>query len=87
MTRKDEPFKRAQDLVSTSVDDLHSSLPHYQSSEQSDVETIRYGLRICERRKEKTKATMLRRKLKKMEKEQIRALYLSRLSEVHDENY
>jgi hypothetical protein len=69
MTRADSPFTRAQSLVGTSVDDLHSSLNFYDRNIQSDIETIRYGLKICERRGEKTKATMLRRKLKKMEKQ------------------
>lgn len=71
MTRGDSPFLRAGDLVSTSVEDLQSSLYFYDAKIQSDIETIRYGLRICERRGEKTKATMLRRKLKRMEKEKV----------------
>jgi len=76
--------ERAQGLVSTSVDDLHSSLPYYQGIDPFDVETIKHGLKICQRRGEKTKATMLRRKLKKMEKERLRAIYLSLLAEVDD---
>jgi len=84
MARQDEPFTRVQSLVNTSVDDMHSSLNFYQSNIQSDVETIRYALQIVARRKEKTKATMLRRKLKKMEKEQLHELYLSRLADVDD---
>lgn len=53
--------------MSTSVDDLRSSLYFYQWNIKSDVETIRLGLLICEQRGEKTKAVMLRRKLKKMQ--------------------
>ena len=67
MTRQDSPQTQARNLVSTSVDDLRSSLYFYQWSIKSDVETIRLGLLICEQRGEKTKAVMLRRKLKKME--------------------
>ncbi len=67
MTRQDSPQTRARNLVSTSVDDLRSSLYFYQWNIKSDVETIRLGLLICEKRGEKTKAVMLRRKLKKME--------------------
>ena len=77
---------RARSLVSTSVDNLHSSLWFYDAHDEFDVATIREGLKICERRGEKTKATMLRRKLKKMEKERIHGIYLSRLAEVDDAN-
>ncbi|MFZ5856755.1 MAG: hypothetical protein ACOYZ6_07990 [Chloroflexota bacterium] len=62
-------FERAQDLVGTSVEDLQASLPHYSSESQKDIEVVRYGLMLCERRGEKTKVTLLKRKLKKMEKE------------------
>lgn len=62
-------FERAQDLVSTSVEDLQSSLPHYSSEFQADIEVVRYGLQLCERRGERTKAAILKRKLKKMEAE------------------
>lgn len=62
-------YVRAQDLVSTSVQDLQSSLPHYSRERQSDVEVICYAVRLCERRGEKTKATLLRRKLKVMERD------------------
>ena len=67
MTRQDSPQTQARNLVSTSVDDLRSSLYFYQWNIKSDVETIRLGLLICEQRGEKTKAVMLRRKLKKMQ--------------------
>lgn len=60
-------YARAQDLVSTSVEDLQSSLPHYSAKSQFDIEVIRYGLKLCERRGETTKVTLLKRKLKKME--------------------
>lgn len=68
MTRRDSPSERARSLVSTSVDDLRSSLYFYEWNVKVDVETIRQGLLICEQRGEKTKASMLRRKLKGMEK-------------------
>lgn len=61
-------FKRAEFLVNTSVDDLQSSLPHYEANDE-DIAVIRLGLKWCERRGEKTKVTLLKRKLKKMEKE------------------
>ncbi|RJP53602.1 MAG: hypothetical protein C4583_04250 [Anaerolineaceae bacterium] len=61
-------FKRAEFLVNTSVDDLQSSLEHYEANED-DIAVIRLGLKWCERRGEKTKALLLRRKLKKLEKE------------------
>lgn len=67
MTRQDSPKTRALNLVSTSVDDLRCSLYFYEWNVKVDVETIRLGLLICEQRGEKTKAVMLRRKLKKME--------------------
>lgn len=51
-------------LVNTSVDDMRSSLNF-----EDDIEVIRKALRVVERRGEKTKATMLLRKLKKMEAE------------------
>lgn len=61
--------ERALFLVNSSVGDLISAMPHYNVSNAEDVEVIREGLRICERRGEKTKAGHLRRKLAKMEKE------------------
>ena len=79
-------YERGSTLVSTSVEDLQSSLPHYTSENQEDIEAVRWGLRICERREEKTKIAILTRKLKKMEKERIRAIYLERLDEAFKES-
>lgn len=73
---------RARDLVNTSVQDMTSSLSHYEGTDPADVELILRALKFCLRRAEKTKATILLRKLKKMEKERIRAIYLERLKEV-----
>lgn len=75
---------RAKSLVNTSVQDLMSSLVHYKGIDPSDVEVVKKGLKICVERGEKTKAVALRRKLKKMEKEKIRAVYLALLEEVHN---
>lgn len=60
--------ERAHYLVNTSVNNLQSSLYFYKWDVKRDVETIRYGLGICLRRGEKTKANLLRRKLSQMEK-------------------
>lgn len=73
--------ERATYLVNTSVQDMTSGLYNYDGTDASDVETIRKALQICLKRGEKTKVTILRRKLKRMEKERIRAIYLSRLEE------
>ena len=73
MTRTDDAKERARKLVSTSVDDLRSSLYFYEWNVKVDVKTIRLALQMCVRRREKTKASMLQRKLKKME-ENIKTL-------------
>lgn len=53
--------------MNTSVDDMRSSIYFYKWDVKVDVQTIREGLKICEQRGEKTKATILSRKLKQME--------------------
>ena len=67
MTRQDSPRERAVSLISTSVDDLRSSLYFYKWDIKVDVETIRLALNMCVERRWKTKAAMLQRKLKQME--------------------
>lgn len=59
-----EMRERVSWLVNTSVEDLRSSLNF-----EEDQAVIRKALKVCKDRGEKTKATMLERKLKKMEKE------------------
>jgi hypothetical protein len=61
---------KARSLVSTSVDDLRSSLQFYEGDKPEDVLIVKHGLQICERRGEKTKAKMLASKLRKMKKEE-----------------
>lgn len=58
--------RRAYNLVSTSVDDLNSSMTFYTGDVFEHVEIIKRGLIICRRRGEKTKIKILERKLKKM---------------------
>jgi len=65
--------ERAALLVGTSVDDLQSGLWFFQWNKKLHVEIVREGLSICEKRGEKPKATILRRKLIQMEKN-IKAL-------------
>lgn len=77
--------ERVKDLINTSVDDMRSSLGFYKGDDPEDVEVVRLGLKRCVERREKTKAAMLNRWLKKMEKERIRALYLSRLTDAEKE--
>jgi len=76
--------ERARDLVSTSVQDLQSSLGHYTYLDIKDIETVRAGFAICKRRGEKTKATILRRKLKKMEKQFADARHNERVDAMHE---
>ena len=61
--------EHARGLIGTSVDDLRSSLYFYDGSSPVHEQIIEHGLQICERRGEKTKATMLRRKLRNLKKE------------------
>lgn len=68
MEKKDTQ-ERARDLVSTSVEDMNSSLNFYQFDEPTDVEIIMLALKIVTRRGEKTKVKILERKIKKMKKE------------------
>lgn len=64
-----DAIERANNLISTSVHDLESSLPYYEAARPSDVQVIRIALLKCQKRGEKTKATILHRKLRKMEKQ------------------
>lgn len=75
-----EMRQRVSWLVNTSVDDLRSSLAF-----EDDLAVISKCLAVRKRNGEKTKVTMLERKLKQMEKERIRALYLSRLADAEKE--
>jgi len=69
---KDENVKEhARDLVSTSVDDLQSSLWFYDGKSRVHAQIIEHALRICERRGEKTKARLLKSKLNKLKKESV----------------
>jgi 5-bromo-4-chloroindolyl phosphate hydrolysis protein len=60
--------QRAMDLVSTSVEDLRSSLNFYEAEKAEDVRIVEIGMQICDRRGEKTKAGLLKRKLNIMRK-------------------
>lgn len=51
-------------FVNTSVDDLQSGMHGY-----NDMNVLRAALKIVVRRGEKTKATIIRRKIAKLEKE------------------
>lgn len=62
-----ELVKRACDLVYTSVDDMRSGLWSYKDAE--GLQVLRVGLMIVNKRGEKTKAMILKRKIKKLEKE------------------
>jgi hypothetical protein len=64
-----EARQHALSLVSTSVDDMQSSLPYFESKSQKSIQILEFALAICQRRGEKTKATLLARKLRKMKKE------------------
>ncbi len=57
--------KRAQDLVNTSVDDMQSGLYNYSTRE--DLRVLKAGLKIVNRRKETTKAKILKRRIKQVE--------------------
>ena len=60
-----EPKKKIDtSFVNTSVEDMQSGLWSY-----NDLDVLRAGLKVVERRKEKTKANILRRKIAKLEKE------------------
>jgi hypothetical protein len=62
-------MRRASMLVGTSVQDLESTLPYYKSNDLEDVKTLKMALALCEKRGNKTKTSLLRRKLKNIEKE------------------
>ena len=55
----------AQYLVNTSVQDMESGLWHYSTRE--DLRVLKAGLKIVNRRKETTKAKILKRKIRQME--------------------
>ena len=55
----------AQDLVNTSVDDMQSGLNNYSTRE--DLKVLNAGLKIVNRRKETTKAKILKRRIKQVE--------------------
>jgi len=76
--------ERARHLVSTSVDDLRSSLPYYTSESENNIQIIEFGLEICNHRGEKTKAKMLSAKLRKMKKEVEKERYLRLLQQAYD---
>lgn len=56
---------RAQDLVNTSVGDMQSGLYNYSTRE--DLRVLKAGLKIVNRRKETTKAKILKRRIKQVE--------------------
>lgn len=58
---------RARSLVNSSVQDMQSGLWAY--TDRDDLQVLRTGLMIVNKRGEKTKATILKRKIKKLEKE------------------
>jgi len=64
-----ESRTHALSLVSTSVQDLQSSLPYFVGTSPKSMQVIEFALAICARRGEKTKAKILGRKLRKMKKE------------------
>jgi hypothetical protein len=84
MKNETELKKRAMDLVSTSVDDLHSSLPYLKSEIEDDIQVVEFGYQICNRRGEKTKAKMLGAKLRNMKKEVLHERYLRLLAKAWD---
>lgn len=76
--------KRALDLVSTSVDDLQSSMPYLKSESLDDVQIVQYAVEICQRREWKTKSVVLGRKLRKMKKEAATELRLRLIQQAYD---
>lgn len=60
-------LSRARNLVSTSVQDMQSGLSHYWSRE--DLRILSVGLIIVRNRGEKTKVSILERKIKKIRKD------------------
>lgn len=62
-----ELVKRACDLVYTSVDDMQSGLWNYKGAD--GLQVLRVGLIIVNKHGEKTKAMILKRKIKNLEKE------------------
>lgn len=61
--------QNGRDLVSTSVDDLQSSLWFYDGTNPAHVQILEHGLKICERRGEKTKVKLLKTKIRKLQKD------------------
>ena len=66
--------ERARDLVSTSVDDLQSSLYFYNGDNPVHAQIIEHAFQICNCRGEKTKAKLLNSKLRKLKKDAPSAL-------------
>lgn len=60
-------LQRARNLVNTSVQDMQSGLSHYWSRE--DLRILSVGLIIVRKRGEKTKVSILERKIKKIRKD------------------
>lgn len=60
-------LRRARNLVNTSVQDMQSGLSHYWSRE--DLRILSVGLIIVRKRGEKTKVSILERKIKKIRKD------------------
>jgi uncharacterized membrane protein YfbV (UPF0208 family) len=67
-----EVAARARDLVNTSVQDMESGLWFYTTHEHLQV--LYAGLMIVNRRKEKTKAKILKRRIKQLEKAGVQLL-------------
>jgi hypothetical protein len=62
--RAEEVSRRAQYLVNTSVQDLQSGLWQYKT--RADLRVLRAALTIVNRRKETTKAKVLKRRIKQV---------------------
>ncbi len=61
--QREDPAVEAQRLTSTSVDDLKSGLAHHQN-----LSALRAALSICLGTKQKTKAALIERRIKQLEK-------------------
>ena len=62
-----ELAQKARSLVDTSVQDMQSGL--YNFTSRDDLQILRTALMIVNKRGEKTKVNILRRKIAKLEKE------------------
>jgi len=74
--------KIVSNLINTSVQDMQSGLSSWGVE---DLPLLREGLEIVTKRGEKTKAKVLSAKIKRLEKERIRAIYLARVEEAFEE--